>query len=464
MVSWSEPTKITEGVAAVMRFLRRRQWEEIAIVLGVASIWVGCSFAGWLTDDLKKRLEAGQALMLIQAALVIAGALSFGYGAARSWRLVSRAEEPPVTIRPSAIKGPDAFTEADGGLFSKLGREKELRQLLHHVLNDQTAMIILLGASGAGKTSLLRAGLTHALVGSGVRYHYWEAVPSDSCERLLRTLQVTWSAGGTEPGQSTRSLAALGELINPAPELCRVPHVIVIDQFEQLRADNPLFDLLRKVARDARPPHRVTWVIAFRGDFRASWSDFIVPEQDRGFYPKELPLQLFTPSQARAAIVQLLADAAINIEHAVVDRLIEATTVDGKVSPVDIGVGLLVVAELHERHAGKTLTERDYHFAGGAEGLLTQYVERCLSRFPDRDRPTLLKTLLALQDPRTEQRLTEGLTATQLGQRLEEDATVLGRQLQRLAQRDMRLVEPLEQAKEATPYRLPHERMIAPLR
>jgi hypothetical protein len=66
----------------------------------------------------------------LQIALYAIGAIALVYGAVRVWRLVNPPELPPAKDRPSAIKGPMAFTEADGELFRKLGRESELQRLL----------------------------------------------------------------------------------------------------------------------------------------------------------------------------------------------------------------------------------------------------------------------------------------------------------------------------------------------
>ncbi|HEX9001179.1 MAG TPA: hypothetical protein VGB07_14840 [Blastocatellia bacterium] len=46
--------------------------------------------------------------------------------------------------------------------------------------------------------------------------------------------------------------------------LGRQSHVIVLDQFEQLRGGRKIFSLLRRLVRAAKPPHRITWVITFR--------------------------------------------------------------------------------------------------------------------------------------------------------------------------------------------------------
>jgi hypothetical protein len=278
-------------------------------------------------------------------------------------------ELAPTKDRPSAIKGPMAFTVADGDLFRKLGRESELQKLLGLVLDDQILMIVVRGASGAGKTSLLRAGLKHIL-GERVVFHYWEAVPAEPDKGLLRAIQERWPEGAAKP-------ATLAELVNPSDALGRQSHVIVLDQFEQLRGNRKIFQLLRRIIRESKPPYRITWVIAFRREFSADWLDFISPEQQKGFRsPQDVSLRLFTAEQAREVIGQLIneSDLKDSIEQSVIDNLVEAATVDGKVSPVDIGIGLLVLTELHERQSNQTVTKRDYQFAGGTEGLLTQYI------------------------------------------------------------------------------------------
>ena len=326
-----------------------------------------------------------------------------------------------------------------------------------------------MGASGAGKTSLLRAGLTDILKDKKVKYHYWEAVPSDSGRGLLKAIQESWhseSNNGANQHTLFTELQSLDELVNPSPEILESNHIIILDQFEQLRgsANGQVFQLLKKVARKAKPPHRITWIIAFRREFRANWSDFIIPEQERGFWTPELSLRLFTPEQARDVIGQLIQEAGLSVEQKVVNNLIEAATVDGEVSSVDIGIGLLVLSEMYERQAGKTVTEDAYHFAGGAEGLLTQYINRCLDNFPDEDREKILNAMLALRDAETNQRIAEGKTCVELSEATGAEARRLKTQLERLTKRDMRLLEHVAVPDgEDVRYRLPHERLISSL-
>ena len=438
-------------VKTAIRTLKGRRREQAAFFIAALS------FSGGFAVD---KLLAGNWIARLQIALYASGAIALVYGVVRVWRLVNPPELPPAKDRPSAIKGPMAFTEADGALFRKLGRESELQKLLGLVLDDQVLMVVVRGASGAGKTSLLRAGLKHIL-GDGVAFHYWEAVPTEPDKGLLRAIQERWPEGATKP-------ATLTELVNPSDALGRKSHVIVLDQFEQVRGSKKIFQSLRRIIRESKPPHRITWVIAFRREFSADWLDFISPEQENGVRPpQDVPLRLFSADEAREVIGQLIneSDLKDSIEQSVINNLVEAATVDGEVSPVDIGIGLLVLAELHERQSSQTITKRDYQFAGGAEGLLTQYISRCLEPFPKESQEAILKAMLALRDPHeNRQRLATGLTIDELAVEAGTDARVLKLQLNRLADRDIRLLEaetPTEGS--AMRYRLPHERLIPAL-
>ncbi|HKQ73285.1 MAG TPA: hypothetical protein VJ810_06130 [Blastocatellia bacterium] len=454
--------QLEQFVKSAIIQLKRRKREEAAFAIAALFFSSGYKLGGKLLPDFKD--DSGW-MAGLQIALYAVGAVAVVYGAIRVWRLAHPPELPPAKDRPSAIKGPMAFTESDGELFRKLGRESELQKLLGLMLDDQVLMVVVRGVSGAGKTSLLRAGLKHIINnspgGDRVSFHYWEAVPTEPDKGLLRVVQEKWPEGLAKP-------VSLDELVNPSDALGRQPHVIVLDQFEQLRGSRKIFQLLRRIVRESRPPHRNTWVIAFRREFSADWMDFVSPELERGVRPpQDVSLRLFSAERAREVIGQLVNESNLkdSIEQAVIDNLVEAATVEGEVSPVDIGIGLLVLAELHERQNGRTVTIRDYQFAGAAEGLLTQYISRCLELFPKESQETILKAMLALRDPEeNRQRLAAGLTIDQLATEAGADARLLKTQLNRLADRDIRLLE-----SEATAdgsvlrYRLPHERLIPAL-
>lgn len=147
--------QIRSAISIVLRFIHARRREEATIALAALLLWIGYKFSSWLPAELAEFLKPLRGVLIVQSLLFLARLALLVYGFLRIKRLVWVDEPPPAKDRPSAIKGPMAFTEADGELFRKLGRESELQKLLGLALDDQVLMIVVRGASGAGKTSLL---------------------------------------------------------------------------------------------------------------------------------------------------------------------------------------------------------------------------------------------------------------------------------------------------------------------
>lgn len=474
MLRWQELSQqLQQIVNTFIRFSKAPRREEAAVGVAAMLLLSGFTFDWWFPNPLHDIIRSWRGDLIIQVGLYVSGLSALAYYAYRRRSLVSELDLHPVVNKPSAIKGPLAFTEADGELFRKLEREEDLRKLLNYIEDAQVRLVVLMGASGAGKTSLLRAGLKDILKDKGIESHYWEAVPSNSGRELLRAIQKSWHSGSKDDSnhsyQPTTSaeIKSLDDLINPAPELGDGRHVVVLDQFEQLsgRPREQVFRLLEKVACKAKPPHSITWVVAFRREFLAEWTDFMLPQNELGFFTPIVSLQLFTPKQALNVISQLVIAADLKVDEKVVESLTQAITTNGKVSPVDVGIGLFALSEVHKEQGGKRLTEDDLnHLHGGAEGLLTQYISGCLELFPEEDRETVLKAMLALRDVQNNHRLAEGKTCAELAAEVETNVRRLCVQLERLAQRDKRLLERFTPPDgEEIRYRLQHERLIPAL-
>jgi hypothetical protein len=107
-----------------------------------------------------------------------------------------------VTTRPlivaSPYRGLDRFEDRDKALF--FGRDQLIKSLLTQL--SSTSILLVLGASGSGKSSLIRAGLLPALselVGS--RFRYFVLVPDVDPFESLRSSLI--SGGFSQnPGQS----------------------------------------------------------------------------------------------------------------------------------------------------------------------------------------------------------------------------------------------------------------------
>lgn len=311
-------------------------------------------------------------------------------------------------VQAAAIKGPLAFTEQDGKLFRRLGREVELTQLVGLLDDDQTGLAVVMGESGAGKTSLLRAGLSNLAADRDLGRVYWEALHGDPATGLLRAVQSRWQAARyPAPPQSLDDLQI--------PPLGTGRRVVVLDQFEQLHpeqdAHRPIFELLRHIAGEL-PPHRTTWLVAFRREYAATWLEFLEP---RTIQPPILFVNRFQPAQAGVVIATLAEEADIQLKQDLADAMVRDMATAGRVSPVDIGIGMMMLDELARGQNNRHLTRDDYLGAGGgAEGLLAGYIAGRLEWFPESRRDPLLKAMLTLMDPDTEQRIAEGRTLADL--------------------------------------------------
>ncbi|MHC4405556.1 MAG: ATP-binding protein, partial [Planctomycetota bacterium] len=148
--------------------------EVASVVIAMGLFWIAQNLSGWL-EFLEEWLEPWHGIEVLTVACYVGAIGLVVYAVYQIWKQVRPPALPPPEDRPAAVKGPMAFTEEDGPLFRRLGREAELTRLLSLVQDDQVPLVVVMGASGAGKTSLLRAGLAPALDEKGISYHYWEA-------------------------------------------------------------------------------------------------------------------------------------------------------------------------------------------------------------------------------------------------------------------------------------------------
>jgi WD40 repeat protein/DNA-binding SARP family transcriptional activator len=265
-----------------------------------------------------------------------------------------------LTVAPSAVcpyRGLVAFDVADAEGF--FGRDGEIGECLR--LLAATNTLALVGASGSGKSSLVRAGVADALRRDG-----------------RRVVVVTPTA-------------------HPMDALLLVPSheaVLVVDQCEEVltQCEDPVerrgfFDALAE--RADRGPVVVT-VRADRLAELSAYPSFVGMVED-GLYL----LGAMGEDDLRAAIEGPAHQAGLLLEPGLVDLLIGE--VEGEPGALPLLSHALRVT--WERREGRTLTVDGYRASGGIRGAVAQTAEEVYERLPPEQRPLLRDLLLRLVTP-----------------------------------------------------------------
>ena len=169
----------------------------------------------------------------------------------------------------SPYRGLSSFGEQDADLF--FGRKTEVAELMQ-ILRAEPAVAVV-GDSGSGKTSLLHAGLVHAIRRDGLAgSDKWKIVSVRPGYRPTQSL-LTAVFGGTKGGESaTMDSRTLRNAVKSALKADEQPLVVIFDQFEEvftLARDKNEVRLLNEVLAEAvdQQRDRFRLVIGMRSEF-----------------------------------------------------------------------------------------------------------------------------------------------------------------------------------------------------
>ena len=273
------------------------------------------------------------------------------------------------------------YDQAHAAVFC--GRERLTAELTGKLAG--TGVVMVTGASGAGKTSLLRAGLVPALA-RGVQVPgsaAWPVVSLTVTARPLTDLAAGLAAlDGRDPAAVRQRLAdapgqahlLIREITRDAGGTARL--VLIIDQFERVfAADGPDERLERTAFIDAvcaaaarpagprgEPPARV--VIAVRGDY---WDRCAV-------YPQLVPAmegdQLVVGPMPEAGLRRAITGPAEASGLRAESALIDAIVADARAAGASLPLLSQALALTWENRNGERLTREGYDRAGRVAGAI----------------------------------------------------------------------------------------------
>ncbi len=278
------------------------------------------------------------------------------------------------------FKGLEAFQQTDADLF--FGRE-DLTARLAEKLRENRRFLAVVGASGSGKSSLVRAGLIPKIRGGDLPgSDAWPLViftpqsepTKEMAKRLMPVLGEKLLPNlmtALERGPDSLHLLTEGLLFD-APSDARL--VLVVDQFEEVftRASPTeaarFLDLLHTAI--TIPSGQTLLILTLRADFFDRLSAYpdlaVLFEQENMVIATKM-----TPDNLRLSIEGPAEMVGLVYDHGLPDRILEEV----REQPGSLPLLQFALKELYERRDGRRLTFEAYEEIGGVRRALAQHAE-----------------------------------------------------------------------------------------
>jgi photosystem II stability/assembly factor-like uncharacterized protein len=243
---------------------------------------------------------------------------------------------PPYGHPSAPFIGPIPFRTSDADIF--FGRERCLNELMTKIEDQGWPLLIVNGQSGAGKTSLLRAGLTPRLQKSGYDVVYASILDSPRSD-VLRAFReaLPATAGATDILEAVR-------MIGPQSGL---PHclVLIVDQVERcftVAQDSKDWmgfwqDMGRLMRGEA--PCSTKVVFAVRADWLHAFQRVSPDTLDVPVFDFLYLLDPLTVAEAREALVNPFERFGVALDPTLVDSVLgDLASADGYVGPPQLQI------------------------------------------------------------------------------------------------------------------------------
>ncbi|MEL7332084.1 MAG: caspase family protein, partial [Cyanobacteria bacterium J06560_2] len=281
---------------------------------------------------------------------------------------------PELNRENNPYRGLESFDQKHHHLF--FGRNTEIEQLLQRI-EDPHPMVVVLGASGTGKSSLVKAGLLPKLENNRAFQvlpvirpgNYPLKALAGACIELAEGHKLNYQLATDEGTLS--ALIGTWQQTHPNTKL-----LLVIDQAEELitQAHSPAAaSQFQRLIKRAMSEHRdcLQVVATLRLDFEAQ---FQAEELRESWMDSRFVISPMSQAQLRAAIEKPAEARVLYFEpSSLVDKLIEdVAQTPGALPLLSFTLSELYLRYLERRSDDRALTEADYRQLGGVAGSLTR--------------------------------------------------------------------------------------------
>ncbi|WJE01079.1 caspase, EACC1-associated type [Streptomyces antimycoticus] len=297
---------------------------------------------------------------------------------------------------PCPYPGLQPYRAEDSAHF--FGRE-ELTSRLFEMVEDapDDGPVVLVGASGAGKSSVLRAGLLAGLEARATSLAPALLVPAPG-PHPMRTLAEAWARA---TGRDTREVRAELERGCFPPPLHEQPacRLLVVDQFEEIftRCHTPdeRAAFVSVLTRNGpRPTPRV--VLALRADHYGSCLE--EPGLERALARAQLTVPPLRERELRAAVEGPAAAVGLTVEPGLTDRLLHDLRSGRSAHDAAAALPFLahVLRETWRRRSGSRLTLSGYQATKGIWHSVATTTQRFYDSLDGEGRAMMRELLLRL--------------------------------------------------------------------
>ena len=313
------------------------------------------------------------------------------------------APDPRGAICP--YRGLLPFREEDATFF--IGREAFTATLIEKVRTS--SLVAVVGASGSGKSSVVRAGLVPALRRG--TDNVWEILTLTPGPTPLHALLAALSPPPEDMSRAARLARIEGDvsllrergltidafardILSEQPGTDRL--LLVVDQWEELYAQAKSIDDRQRfldLILPATTDGSVTVVLTLRGDFYGrALEDRVFADRLQNAVVNLGPMRR---EELKRAVTEPAAKVDLGFEDGLVDRILEE--VGGE--PGNLPLLEFLLTELWARRERGLLTHGAYAAIGGVKGAIATRAEAELERLTPEQREALRRVMIRLVTP-----------------------------------------------------------------
>ncbi len=301
---------------------------------------------------------------------------------------VRREDAPALGL--CSYKGLTYFDESEADLF--VGREALTSKLVEHVLSlasnnreAQTRFLAIVGASGSGKSSLIRAGVVSAL--------RWNKVSTDWDIHVFTPTAHPLESLAAALTQANHSITAIATLMDDLARDTRSLQIfakrklrstngmhllLVVDQFEELfalcRSEEERASFIGNLLAGSREVDGpVIVVITLRADFYAHCAGY--PQLREALAQDQEYIGVMTIEEMRRAIEEPAQRGRWEFEPGLVDLILH----DVGHEPGALPLLSHALFETWQRRRGRMMTLSGYAASGGVRGAIAETAESVFS-------------------------------------------------------------------------------------